>query len=51
MKKVFIFFNMLLIYAFVMSVGYNIYQYSIIKVYEQNFDGFLQEIIQLRSKK
>ena len=51
MKKTYMFLNSLLIYAFVMSVAYNIYQYSIIKAYEQNFDGFLQEIIDLRSKK
>lgn len=51
MKKVFMLLNSLLIYAFVMSVAYNIYQASIIDAYEQNFDGFLQEIIDLRSKK
>lgn len=42
---------MLLIYVFVMSIGYNIYQASIIEACEQNFDGFLHEIIDLRSKK
>lgn len=51
MKKVYIFLNSLLIYALVMSVAYNIFQASIIEIYEQNFDGFLQEIIILRSKK
>lgn len=51
MKKVFAFFNFLLIYAFVLSIAYNIYQASIIKAHEQNFDGFLQEIINLRDKK
>lgn len=51
MKKVFMLLNALLIYALVMSVGYNIYQHSIIDAYEQNFDSFLQEIIILRGKK
>ena len=41
----------LMMYAFVMSVGYNIYQASIIKIYEDNLDEFLQEIIDLRNKK
>lgn len=45
------FVRALLIYVFVMSIGYNIYQASIIKAYEQNFDGFLHEIIDSRSKK
>ena len=51
MKKVFIFLNTLLIYTLIMSIGYNIYQHSIIYAYEQNFDGFLQEIMILGSKK
>lgn len=38
-------------YVLVISVGYNIYQASIIKAYEQNFDEFLQEIIDLKDKK
>lgn len=41
----------LMMYAFVMSVGYNIYQASIIKIYEDNLNEFLQEIIDLRNKK
>lgn len=51
MKKVYMFLNSLLIYALTMSTAYNLYQYSIIKAYEQNFDVFLQEIIDLGSKK
>ena len=51
MKKVCMFLNSLLIYAFVVSVAYNIYQHSIIEAYEQNFNGFLQEIIDFKEQK
>ena len=51
MKKVYMFLNSILIYALVMSIAYNIYQTSTIEAYEQNFDGFLQEIMILRGEK
>lgn len=51
MKKVYMFLNSILVYALVMSIAYNIYQASIIEAYEQNFDGFLQEIMILRGEK
>nr|DAL49485.1 MAG TPA_asm: hypothetical protein [Caudoviricetes sp.] len=50
-KHTYYFIRILVIYLFVLSLGYNIYQNATIAAYEQNFDGFLQEIIDLRSKK
>ena len=50
-KHIYYFIKILVIYLFILSLGYNIHQNAIITAYETNFDNFLQEIIDLRSKK